>query len=157
MSAPTNKEQLEQLLTEINQSIEILKPKVECNKTKNNLITSLSIILGALITITLGFKISGYENLQKNLALCIGATLTIVNGWGASFDYKKLWIRQKSTLLDFYQLRNQLIFFRESDSLSNEDIKDMFERYQDIWERDSKEWRNIIYKSSKPTNKPSGT
>ncbi len=69
------------------------------------------------------------------------------------FDYKKLWTRQKSTLLDLYQLRNEL-GFRLSNASQDDDINvaDLFTRYQDIWERDGSEWRNIIHTQSKIDN-----
>ncbi|MDG2611875.1 SLATT domain-containing protein [Vibrio parahaemolyticus] len=78
------------LWQEINTNIEVLKKKVQSQKSKTRFFNGLSIILGALITLTLGIKASGYEELQKNLALFLGALLTIINGWNAMFDYKKL-------------------------------------------------------------------
>ncbi|WP_140390906.1 DUF4231 domain-containing protein, partial [Vibrio parahaemolyticus] len=133
------------LWQEINTNIEVLKKKVQSQKSKTRFFNGLSIILGALITLTLGIKASGYEELQKNLALFLGALLTIINGWNAMFDYKKLWRRQKSTLLDLYQLRNELGFRLSTKPSEAIDVNDLFSRYQNIWERDGNEWRNIIH------------
>ncbi|MUK26215.1 DUF4231 domain-containing protein [Aliivibrio fischeri] len=139
------------LSTEINKSIEILKIKVSHQKKKTHIINGLSIMLGALITLTLGLKFNGYELWQKNIALTLGALLTIVSSWNAVFDYKKLWIRQKSTLLDLYQLKNELNYALSLHSNDPNDIEALFSRYQKIWELDGNEWRNIIYKSDKST------
>ncbi|WP_163920453.1 SLATT domain-containing protein [Photobacterium sp. Alg240-V54] len=134
------------LREQIDSSISTLKPKVEKHKSKAQWVNGASIVLGALITLTLGLKITGYEGVQQNIALALGALLTIVSGWIAVFDHKKLWVRQKSTLLDLYHLKNHLNYCISSERTSEEFAAEIFEKYQDIWERDSNEWRSIIYK-----------
>lgn len=138
------------LAHEIDKNINILKKKVQKQKNKTRFFNGLSIVFGALITLTLGVKVIGYEEVQKNIALTLGALLTILNGWNAMFDYKKLWTRQKSTLLDLYQLRNELGFRLSHIHSDTIDVTDLFSRYQDIWERDGNEWRSIIHTQSKP-------
>lgn len=140
------------LTQEINTNIQILKKKVQSQKNKTRLFNGLSITLGALITLTLGIKATGFEELQKNVALVLGALLTIINGWNAMFDYKKLWRRQKSTLLDLYQLKNELGFRLAHSNPDTIDVADLFSRYQDVWERDGNEWRNIIHTQHRTEN-----
>ncbi|CAK1759073.1 conserved hypothetical protein [Vibrio crassostreae] len=140
------------LAQEINTNIQILKKKVQSQKNKTRLFNGLSIALGALITLTLGIKATGFEELQKNVALVLGALLTIINGWNAMFDYKKLWRRQKSTLLDLYQLKNELGFRLAHSNPDTIDVADLFSRYQDVWERDGNEWRNIIHTQHRTEN-----
>ncbi|MDF2185669.1 DUF4231 domain-containing protein [Grimontia hollisae] len=140
------------LAHEIDKNIEILKKKVQKQKNKTRFFNGLSIVLGALITLTLGVTVAGSEQIQKDIALVLGALLTIINGWNAMFDYKKLWTRQKSTLLDLYQLRNELGFRLSHTSLDTVDVTDLFSRYQDIWERDGNEWRSIIHTQNKYDN-----
>lgn len=140
------------LSAEIDKSINIIKKKSKKNKTKTALINGLTIFLGALITLILGFDISEETvQTQKNLALIAGALLTIVNGWGALFDYKKLWIRQKTTLLSLYQLKNELNFRKSENNEAN--VDDLFNEYQKIWEVDQKTWTSIVYATSKSSDK----
>lgn len=130
------------LKKEIEKSVITLKLKSKCNKRKTAAINGLSIVSGALITLTLGIDVSvEYVLYQKNIALILGAILTIVNGWGAVFDYRRLWARQKSTLLNLYQIENQLCY---RESMGDSHISDLFEQYLRVWDRDSAEWRNII-------------
>ncbi|WP_052707871.1 SLATT domain-containing protein [Vibrio neptunius] len=137
------------LIQEIDKSIKVLKPKVKKQKNRASLFTGLSVALGALVTLTLGIDATGWEATQKNSALILGALLTIVNGWTAVFDHKKLWIRQKSTLLDLYHLKNQVNYIvATSGQAESEAVDEIFEQYQDIWERDGNEWRSIIYKTA---------
>lgn len=131
------------LLSEVENSIITLKSKVDCLKRKTKIINILTLSLGALITVTLGLTLDGYQELQRNLALCLGAILTAVNGWSVIFDYKKLWIRQKSTLLNLYQLKNDICFSQSAGQMLNDKQLELFERYQSIWEANGSEWRNI--------------
>lgn len=139
----TTKSETSFLEQEINNSIQVLKQKTKVHKKKTSIINALSISLGAMITLTLGLDFSS-ENaqLQKNTALILGAILTIVSGWNALFDYKKLWARQKSTLLDLYQIQNELGYRNSKEGKCQ--IDDLFEKYQRVWEKDSNEWRSII-------------
>ncbi|WP_185067045.1 SLATT domain-containing protein [Vibrio ponticus] len=140
------------LLTEVDQSIKTLKLKVNRLKRRTKTINALTLALGALITVTLGLTVDGYEEVQRNVALCLGALLTAVNGWGVIFDYKMLWIRQKSTLLNLYQLKNDIKFARSLGSLSIKDHTELFERYQSIWEENGSEWRNLHRTIKQPTH-----
>lgn len=145
------------LSEEIDKNIIILKEKVQSQKNKTSFFNGLTIILGALITLTLGLKLTGFEEIQKNTALVLGAVLTITNGWNAIFDYKKLWVRQKSTLLDLYQLKNELMFRISNNHAEPVNTEDLFVRYQDIWERDGNEWRSIIYTQRSTSPQPTPT
>lgn len=134
------------LLDEVDCRILILKKKVKSQKKKTCVIHALSIILGALVTLTLGLKLSGFEIYQKNIALVLSAFLTVVTSWNAVFDYKKLWIRQKSTLLDLYQLKNEITYGISKGDIKESDMDKLFEIYKNVWERDGNEWRNTIHK-----------
>nr|WP_247605739.1 SLATT domain-containing protein [Providencia rettgeri] len=136
-------------MSEVENSIVKLKSKVDCLKRKTKIINILTLLLGASITVTLGLTISGYQEYQRNLALCFGAILTAVNGWNVIFDYKKLWIRQKSTLLHLYQLKNDICFSQSVGQMSHDKQLELFERYQNIWEDNGSEWRNINRTSSR--------
>ena len=135
------------LQSEVSRSIDILKSKAQSNKRKTSWINAISISLGALITVTLGIDVSSeYIELQKNIALILGSLLTLTSSWNACFDYKKLWIRQKTTLLALYQIKNELGY--RASKAEKTKIDDIFDEYQRIWEQDSNEWRNITQPTS---------
>lgn len=128
----------------ITSGIECLKTKAKRNKRRFQVFTGLSIVLGAAITLTLGLDMPELSRIQKNVALLLGVFLTIINSWLAVFDYKKLWIRQKITLLGLYQLKNHLIYLTGSISgCTQKELDELFQLYQDIWEKDSSEWFSI--------------
>ncbi|WP_407289499.1 DUF4231 domain-containing protein [Raoultella planticola] len=128
----------------INSAIDCLKTKTKRNKRRFQIFTGLSIVLGAAITLTLGLEMPEMSRIQKNVALLLGVSLTIINSWLAVFDYKKLWMRQKITLLALYQLKNYLIYLKGTTTgCTQKDLDQLFQQYQDIWEKDSSEWFSI--------------
>jgi hypothetical protein len=145
-----NSSEVDFLEQQITNSIQTLKTKTSSSKRKVGWMGALSISLGALITLTLGVDVSlEYAQLQKNIALLFGAILTVSNGWSVLFDYRKLWIRQKITLLELYQMQNEL-GYRKSKS-EDFNVDDLFEKYLAVWENDSQEWKNItkVHSASK--------
>ncbi|ACX86496.1 DUF4231 domain-containing protein [Pectobacterium brasiliense] len=139
------------LLGMVSNKITHLKLKCNANKRRFQWLTAGSIIFSAAITLTLGFDLPEHVSGQKNTALVIGMVLTLINGWLAIFDYKKLWIRQKSTLFGLYQLENELNFLTESPQ-DQERVEILFKSYQALWEKDGNEWANIQNTSAPDNN-----
>ncbi|MDU6411282.1 MAG: SLATT domain-containing protein [Yersiniaceae bacterium] len=139
------------LLGMVDNKIIPLKLKCRANKRRFQWLTAGSIIFSAAITLTLGFDLPEHVSGQKNTALVFGMALTLINGWLAIFDYKKLWIRQKSTLFGLYQLENELKFLTESPQ-DQERVKILFESYQALWQKDGNEWVNIQNTSAPENN-----
>jgi len=141
------KTEVDFLEEEIAVNINILKKKSKINKQKTRLVNSLSILLGASVTLILGFDVdSEHIQNQKNIALVLSSLLTIINSWGAFTSYKKLWIRQKNTLLELYQIQNELKYKKSKNT--NPEVDDIFEKYQLIWKNNSDEWKNITKNTS---------
>ncbi|MBU5601759.1 SLATT domain-containing protein [Citrobacter sp. S55_ASV_140] len=131
------------LLKEIDNSIDVIKLKAKSNKKKLKLFFFITLLFSTATTLILAFDISGYEKIQKNVALIVSAILTLVSGWTARFDYQKLWFRQKATLLAMYQLKNKVNYLKIKPDATQSDIDNLFEEYKSIWEKDSQEWSNI--------------
>ncbi len=131
------------LLDEINKSISTIKDKAKCNKNKLKLFFFMTTLLSTVITLILALDLSEFEIIQKNVALVVSACLTLVSGWNARFDYQKFWLRQKSTLLAMYQLRNKVNYMKNNENIKQLDIDNLFDEYKSIWEKDSQEWNNI--------------
>lgn len=130
------------LLGMVRGKIQLLKSKCKKNKRFFQWLTAGSIVFSAAITLILGFDLPEHTLVQKNFALVLAMVLTLLNGWMAVFDYKKLWLRQKSTLFGLYQLENELMFLNDSQQ-DQEKVDNLFKNYQIIWEKDGNEWINI--------------
>ncbi|AJI85822.1 hypothetical protein CH54_2096 [Yersinia rochesterensis] len=136
------------LLGMVSSKIQLLKSKCKTNKRFFQWLTASSILFSAAITLILGFDLPEHTLGQKNFALVLGMLLTLLNGWMALFDYKKLWLRQKSTLFGLYQLENELNFLSDSQH-DQEKVEALFNIYQRIWEKGGNEWISI---HTTPTN-----
>jgi len=138
-----NNNTLSFLEEKVNTNISVLKDKSKKNKNRTGFLGVTAVSLSALITLTLGMDIDGYEAWQKNIALVFGALLTIVNGWIFMFNYKKLWVRQKKTLLNLYQLKNKIEYLKSVGTYDQKKTDELFSEYVDIWKNDGNEWISI--------------
>ena len=142
------------LLEMVNEKITKLKPKCKRNKRIFQGVTAGSIAFSAAITVTVGLDLPEHAVAQKNAALVLGLVLTLVNGWMAVFDYKKLWMRQKSTLFGLYHIENELKIINDS-AESSPRVKELFKSYQSVWEKDTSDWAHIYTAASETSPKAS--
>jgi hypothetical protein len=130
------------LLEMVSDKIISIKPKCRRNKCFFQLLTAGSILFSATITLMVGIDWPNHAAIQKNIALFLGLMLTLINGWMAVFDFKKLWMRQKSTLFGLYLIENELKILNDNDE-HQERVKELFKTYQSVWEKDGREWAHI--------------
>lgn len=135
------------LLGMISDKIAKIKPKCKKNKRIFQVVTAGSIAFSAAITVTVGLEWPEHAVVQKNIALVLGVVLTLINGWMAVFDYKKLWMRQKSTLFGLYHIENELKILSDSEEALPR-VQELFKNYQSVWERDSSDWAHIYSATS---------
>jgi len=149
----TNKSERTILLEMISEKIIKLKPKCRSNKLFFQWITAGSIAFSAAITVTVGLDLPGHTVAQKNIALCLGLVLTLVNGWMVVFDYKKLYVRQKSTLFGLYRIENELRILKDGEEHLPR-VRELFKNYQSVWEQDTDNWAQIYSAASEAPQKP---
>jgi len=131
----------------VNSSIEIIKKKERRNKNKTGLLNLTAIILSALITLILGIDTSDMQVYQKNIALSLGAILTVINGWNILFNYKKLWVRQKRTLFSLYQLQSKMGYLKSQKNYDKKNTDELFSEFLEVWKVNGNEWLNLNTKS----------
>lgn len=138
------REKLKFLEEEVAKSIKKNKTKSDQNKSRTYAVNLSSIVLGALVTIALGLQIIPWESALKNFALICGALISVVNGIQSVVGYRDLWIKQKATLLQLYDLQNEINFYKagleENEQVDEKMVSDFFEKYQIIWQSSSNEW-----------------
>lgn len=130
------------LLGMVSEKITKLKPKCRKNKLFFQWMTAGTIVFSAAITLVVGLDWPDYSSTQKNIALLLGLILTLLNGWMAVFDYKKLWMRQKATLFGLYLIENELKILNDDEKHCVR-IQELFKSYQSVWEKDGSEWSHI--------------
>ena len=140
------------LLGMVSEKIAKIKPKCKKNKRIFQVVTAGSIAFSAAITVIVGLELPEHAAAQKNIALILGLVLTLINGWMAVFDYKKLWMRQKSTLFGLYHIENELKILSDAEE-NLPRVKELFKSYQSVWERDSSDWAHIYSASPETSQK----
>ncbi len=141
------REKLQFVEDEIAKGIKTMKTKGDRNKSSAFAVRVSSAVLGAIVTVALGLQITSLTTELKNLALICGALISVVNAVDSVVGYRALWIKQKLTLAQLYDLRNEIDFYKagleDDDQISDDQISEFFKRYQAIWETASSEWMRL--------------
>jgi hypothetical protein len=93
MSAPKQEEWLQK---ELDQLIRTFRRERERHKRLAVLLKSLTVTMAGAVTILLGWKVStgAPPPLLANIALVLGALITVVSAYEAFFDPRALWLRE---------------------------------------------------------------
>lgn len=102
-----------------------------------------TVILGLdLNGITLPFPIS-YTLLSKNVALVLGAIITVMSTMAIYWNIEKYWLQNKIILQRFKQLREEVEFADKKNVLTAEQISEFCERYEKIKYEFYKYWEGV--------------
>ena len=103
----------------------------------------LAVILAASITILLGYKgaTSETETVLKNIALVLGALITVVSAYEAFFVPHALWVRETITYSRLKDLQRDInLYGPEPTEVSNEDFESLKKRLDIILQEDLRGW-----------------
>lgn len=113
-------------------------------ESPDRVIASDSTLVGStLVTIFLGVTVSRTSVDLKEAAFVIGALVTLANALEPFFNFRSLWVEFDEALAAFYQLRNDVEFFRtgaSAASMKSEELNIFRERHAEIWTQVSKKW-----------------
>jgi hypothetical protein len=117
-------------------SITYLTDRLNHNKMWAGLIKITSVLFSALITVLLGFQISGFDGILKNTAFVLGAIVTLLNALEPFFNYRALWVESEVALAGLQSLRDDVHFYlagRDPVNLEVDTLHCFLERYKTIW------------------------
>ncbi|ERI93963.1 hypothetical protein HMPREF1982_01271 [Clostridiales bacterium oral taxon 876 str. F0540] len=123
--------------------------KSKHRRTKNRAyaIKITSVCFSALITVILGLSASGsLLDIFKDIALVLGAAVTIINAVDAFYNYGALWIKNAVTLSKLRELNIKIEMYSvgcEDTELSEKKINEFIGEFQRILKDDMKEWLRI--------------
>ena len=103
----------------------------------------LSVILAATITILLGYKgvTSETESMLKNIALVLGALITVVSAYEAFFIPHALWVRETITYPRLKDLQRDInLYGPKPIEMSKEDYESLKKRLDTILQEDLRGW-----------------
>lgn len=114
------KEALEFLQEEIDNRIIGARKKRKRDRSRAITLKMSSTIFAGIITILVGLQGEAFnQKTLRNIALTLGATITVINAYDAFFDHRSLWIRRTVTLTRLYSLRRELKFEVAKAALNN--------------------------------------
>lgn len=138
---------LETLRKELECSIKFFTLKHSRTKRRAQAMKISSVSFSALITVILGITIN--ENMTevfRNVALILGACVTIINAVDAYFNYNALWIKSTVTLAKLQELRRKVDFYSagaSQEQIYSTKIDEFLEEFQQILKEDIKQWLRI--------------
>lgn len=89
----------------------------------------ISVLLAAIITILLGLKFSHsnveVSNILSNIALFLGASITVLSAYEAFFDPRALWVRETVTFVRLKDLQRDLDFWKSGNDPSEITLEEL--------------------------------
>lgn len=123
----------------------------------------LAVVFAASITVLLGINVGVVASgVLQNVALLLGAIITVLNAVEAFYDHRSLWIRRTVTLARLYELRRDLslgIAVAGQSDIDSQTLSKLVSRYNRILDDDLKTWLKLREDSStttEPTKKKDG-
>lgn len=137
--------------------LDLLQSDVDCNiayftqkhlftKRRATLIKISSVTFSAFITVILGIDIAGLTSILKNIAIVLGAIVTIINAVDAFYNYNSLWVKNTMTLAKLKELRREILFYSsgcEVKDISETKINKYMNELQKILKDDIRQWLRI--------------
>ncbi len=135
------------LTADIDERIDNFAKKRRRDKKKAFGLKMFTVLFAAMVTILLGVEgFTQYGTWLKNIALILGASITVINAMDAFFDHRSLWIRRTVTLVRLYNLRRDLKFQvagAEPDEIDEDTLIKFKNRFMRILQDDLREWLKL--------------
>jgi hypothetical protein len=110
------------------------------------------LLLSSLITVVLGIRLAGMDNILRNVAFVLGGLATTIASIDVLFNYRTLWVEHEEAKWRLHRLQDRLDFYLSgcSDNPEPQKLVEFHEAYQDIWDQLSTKWlkhrRDTVFK-----------
>lgn len=101
-------------------------------------------------------QLTGRSKICQNVALALGAIITVLNAVEAFYDHRSLWIRRTATLARLYSVQadlNYLVAGSQDSEMDRESLDKLMDRYKTILQDDLTAWLKL--RSSSLSERPS--
>jgi hypothetical protein len=107
-------------------------------------------IFAASTTVILGIDKEGFEVIAKNIAIILGACITLISAILGYLNIEQFWMRNITNHLRLNKLRDDFIFYYNSKSgLTDEIIKSIYDDLNLITQHNVQYWENLISEQDK--------
>jgi ABC-type multidrug transport system fused ATPase/permease subunit len=135
----------------IQEYINFYKKRREWNRFLSFTVKLLVAIFAVAITAILGFTFEGKSgNILKNIALILGALITVINTLDMFINHKGLWIHHTNAMMEVLILKNELAYLKvkKPSEMTPADLDEIFNKLQDIILRANSDWKDIRKKEN---------
>jgi hypothetical protein len=139
-----SKQQLSWLEQEVKHAIDEYRQRRRRDKRKSFTLRLGTVGLSAAITVLLGIRVGGEVQQQlANIALALGAMITVLAAADAFFAHRTLWINRTETVRMLEALDRQLAFYKTG--LDNglpepTEVEGLFSKLDSILAEDQRAW-----------------
>ncbi|QKV75213.1 DUF4231 domain-containing protein [Amycolatopsis sp. Hca4] len=135
------------LRTELDQQLHRYTKRRKRDKRKAFALRLSTVLLSATISVLLGLRnFDGYTDLFANIALGLGALITVLAAADAFFSHRELWILRTQTVRDLENISRDLRYCMSKDRSPEERKQDVERIYGELnraIERDSRNWDRL--------------
>lgn len=155
----STKDQREYLELQIKQLVDRFKGDRERHKWLAVVLKALTVTLAGVVTVLLGWKeVSGTTSaLFANIALVLGAAITVVSAYEAFFDPRVLWVRETVVFARLKDLERDLAYAvagAKEEELDNATLERLKARLDAILEESLKGWLRLRGQDDQAHPKP---
>ena len=136
----TSLELARDLLSRIERGNEYARTRKKRFRSRSSAVRVGSLAISSTSTIILGLQ---QLNFWTGIAFSLVTVVTVVNILEPFFAWRSRWVLMEEAQYKFYRLRDDLTFYlaaHQPDQLDKATIKDMFDKYQEIWDQLSSRW-----------------
>ena len=131
---------LEFLENELNKFIKEYKRSRLVYRNTGFIFRITTVLFSAMITVLLGLRgVEGIANRNANIALILGALITVISAADAFFDFRSLWVRKQVLYRNLQELERDLGFYisgLDEGEIDAEKISEYLKRLNEIVRRD---------------------
>src|ERR1043165_6915542 len=147
MDAGGDKGRFEYVKTEVDALLRNYKGRRKRDKRKAFGLQMATVTLSATISILLGVRnFAASEALFANIALGLGALITVLAAADAFYSHRELWILRTRTVRELEALARELAYYESSLGTGEPDraeVDGFFERLNDVVRKDSEDWGRL--------------
>lgn len=149
--------QLNYLLSKVNTEIALFTKSTESLFKVVKRFQYLTVIISAAITIILGLNLGWVENvdsrlaiaesplLAKDVALVLGAVLTLLGTLRIFWNVDNYWLQNKVTKQQLKLLRNEINYLKSrKNQATQEELDNLFNRFQNIMRQFHLYWEGVL-------------
>jgi hypothetical protein len=133
--------------SEVDSQMARFKRRRRRDKRKAFSLQMATVALSATISVLLGLRsLTGLEDLFANIALALGALITVLAAADAFFSHRDLWILRTRTVRELEGLAREIEYYQRglgTNTPERTDVDAFFDRLGEVVKKDNDDWGRL--------------